>query len=176
MTLLRIGLVLASLLLLSAPTAARAEETAAPRSAAEADEPCEPGDVPPRDYRCARPRAFTGLIVAGVSTFALGYTMNGLTMVGNQSVDGIAALPVFGSFIAAASHKVTRQSGGFLSFPDFSVGFYLAAGVVQAAGVGIMLGSLAVRHPVLRPSENVSLTPFPLVGAQGSGLGLAGTF
>jgi hypothetical protein len=178
MTPLRAGLFLASLLLLSAPSAARAEDTAARPPAAKADDPCERGDVAPLGYRCALPRAFTGLMVSGGLAVGLGYTITAFTMLGNQSVDRIAALPVFGAFIAAGTHRVTpTQTGDWFPSRDDSVPFYLVSGVMQVAGVVLMLGTLEVRHPVLRPSKRkVSLTPVPLAFARGSGLGLTGTF
>jgi hypothetical protein len=174
-----------ALLLLAAPTSARADGPELPLDTPQpsADDTCPPAGGVPLGYRCDLRPAFRGLMISGGVVSGLGYTLNLVTMAANHGADPVAALPVFGSFIAAATHRpppppMPTASMDFNFNVDLSVPVYIAAGVVQTAGAALMLTSLAVRKPLLVkiPDTAFTLRPAPYVGAQGGGVGLLGTF
>jgi hypothetical protein len=128
----------------------------------------EEGEPIPPGYHTAT-RVRTGLVAGGASMFGVAYLLS--VVVGSVMEDvkhnGYPLLiPVAGPFVEMK----------YSSYASASVVLALDA-IVQAAGLGMLIGGIAAPKTVLVPDvAGVQLVPRPIIGQNNAGFGLVGSF
>jgi hypothetical protein len=137
----------------------------------------EEGDTIPPGYRTGT-RIRKGLVIGGSVMLGVGYLITIMAAGIGQAVNnfgdpgtkdfGPLLIPVVGPFIGMST---THPSSGGI----FGLAFL---GVVQTAGLGMLIGGIAAPKTVLLRNEvaGVKFTIAPQFGASGAGLGAVGSF
>ena len=137
----------------------------------------EEGDTIPPGYRPGT-RIRKGLVIGGSVMLGVGYLITIMAAGIGQAVNnfgnegtkdfGPLLIPVVGPFIGMST---THPSSGGV----FGLAFL---GVVQTAGLGMLIGGIAAPRTVLLRNEvaGVKLTITPQFGASGAGIGVVGSF
>jgi len=127
-----------------------------------------------------RTRANRGLVVAGVVSLGVGYVGNLVGSLLYSSLRAVSGVANTDEFLAFSLVPVV---GPWLQLPFASsgleVGFLIGAGVLQAAGVTMLIAGLTfARRPVteVRISDSSSVVFTPMVGSDSAGLSAVGTF
>jgi hypothetical protein len=137
----------------------------------------EEGDTIPPGYRRGT-RVRKGLVIGGSVMLGVGYLITIMAAGIGQLVDDVGTsgskdfgpllVPVAGPFIGMGT---THPSTGGV----FGLAFL---GVVQTAGLGMLIGGIAAPQQVLLRNEvgGVKFTIAPTFGANGAGMGMVGSF
>jgi hypothetical protein len=136
------------------------------------------GDPPPPGFHVEQ-RPIQGLLIGGGVTLGAAWIASmALGVSSHNDGGGYSAIPIVGSFIAAGVYKApTCNSFCYLDFgPAFYKAFLITFGAIQTTGAAILIAGVTVRRDKLIPGPGLTLTPVPMVGPTGSGLGLHGTF
>ncbi len=135
-----------------------------------------PADAAPDGFRVVKGRN-VGLIVLGAGLLAIGYGFDiGLGVDNLDRGGAYAAIPVVGPFIAAGAAGNAPCPSGCGAKVPYAMGLGLA-GAAQLAGVVMLIVGLVVpQEKLVRDTRAFIVTPVPLAGRSGTGLGVAGTF
>lgn len=121
-----------------------------------------------------------GLVVAGASVLGGSWFASFLLAIGARNTGhGYAAIPLAGPFITGGLYRTSPCSGlGCIgtAFDGLAKACFYFVGATELVGAGLLTAGLVVRRPGLVSDAAVTLTPIPVVGENGNGLGLSGTF
>ena len=158
-----------------APTAAAARPSSLPPKAPR----WSPDQAVPSGFHVVE-TPYVGLAIAGGSTFGAAWILSSIIGLKNAGNGGAtAAIPLVGSFIAARRYQSPPCAGlGCLGAvnDDLTSALLYGFGIIQVAGAAMLVSGLVAHHPTLTPDSGFTITPVPLTGQNGTGLGLVGTF
>ena len=136
----------------------------------------EEGDNIPAGYRTGT-RVRTGLVIGGAVSLGVGYLFTimvaGIGQLASNISDsskdfGPLLIPVVGPFIGIGTTHASTGGG-------FGLGFL---GVVQTAGLGMLIGGIAAPKTVLIRNDiaGVKFNVIPQLGPTSAGMGMVGSF
>jgi hypothetical protein len=118
-------------------------------------------------------RPILGLVVGGGITFGLAYALTfAVGMSGSNRTGPLAAIPIAGAFIGAATYQ--GQPGTLVS--GITRDALIGLGAVQIAGAALIVGGLVGRKTWLVRDKPLPILPVPIARRDGGGLGFIGTF